>query len=324
MNPYAVASILSLYPNGDHHHLNVSLYAQDLSSQAITLQNPQYGVDLRYRRLFSTNDPDVSPTGEGASLRFTQGENGGVQLDQLKVESFFFNVNMRPQRGDIFEMGLLLGSWDEVWLYRDSHRVQFQMYSPVNLNLIGLSKNQMDDDNRLKYFISAGAGLGTDLLLRAVGRFGIHTRLEGRVRSINRHLAQAPNSVRHELSGAAELGISWLQDSKAWQIGGWLEHITRWEPRDAEGRDGIDQQYFAGGVQLSARFYKRSSSELEPDLDKLLGLFEGAEGIDQFGNKPQEIGPMSLEEFERLLDEPTDEAPPPPNSVSIETPPVDP
>ena len=140
----------------------------------------------------------------------------------------------------------------------------------------------MDADDRVKYYIAAGAGLGGDVVLKVAGPIGLQARVDAGTVSTNR-FRTGQNSTRHELDVNAEVGLTLLLEKQAWVLGGWVNHVTQWDPRDAEGRDGVDRQYMAGGARLSVRFYKDRELPLpeiaeDPDIDALLrSLMEGAE-----------------------------------------------
>jgi hypothetical protein len=290
VDPLTLGLMTTLFPTGDHREVGLGAYGYtagplvDPVESFDTLLMPQ-GVELLYRRVYDTEEmlnDDGSATGNNGHLRLTRDATGAPQLDSFVFESPLINVRARPTLGDQIDVGLLLGRWDEVWRYGDNGRVQWRFFTPMQVTLLGLSNNDMDPDDRLKYYVAAGAGLGGDAVLKVAGPIGLQARVDAGTVSTNRMRA-GPNSTRHELDVNAELGLTLLLEKQAWVLGGWVNHVTQWDPRDAEGRDGVDRQYMAGGARLSVRFYEERELPIpeiaeEPDLDALLrSLMEGAE-----------------------------------------------
>ena len=294
MDPLTLGLMTTLFPTGDHREVGLGAYGYtagplvDPIESFETVLMPQ-GVDLLYRRVFDTEDmlnDDGSATGNNGHLRMTRDATGALQLDSFVFESPLVNVRSRPTLGDQLDVGLLLGRWDEVWRYGDNGRVQWRFFTPMQVTLLGLSNNDMDADDRVKYYVAAGAGLGGDVVLKVAGPIGLQARVDAGTVSTNRFRA-GQNSTRHELDVNAEVGLTLLLEKQAWVLGAWANHVTQWDPRDADGRAGVDRQYRAGGARLSVRFYKDRELPIpdlaeDPDLDALLrSLMEGGEEGDE-------------------------------------------
>lgn len=286
MDPKTAALLATtLFPTSDHSELMVSFYgfeAQDapMLANASAVPSPVDSLGLTWRRLSDTEDADEDDTGTGElmRLRMTRDANGDVSLENLEVEFLLASLRSRPALGDKLDFSLLVGSWDEVWRWGDTGRMQWQFYSPMRLNLLGFANNDMDDDDKLKYYIGAGAGVGGEVLVRVAGPLAVQARLDAELSAKNRYRREGRNTTRQELDTNAELALGWLLPRHAILLGAWGQQVTQWEPRDEDGRDGIDRQYLATGVNLSMRFYKDREIFEEPDLDQLLDAIRQQEG----------------------------------------------
>ena len=275
---------LTLMPSPDHQELGVGPYAHE-SGEVVLAEGSELsanGMEIVWRR---TKDSlaDHTGTGESARIRLYQDPDRGVVVDHLTLDSMLLSMRVRPELGDEFDLGLLLGTWEEIWRAGDNGRAQWRVFSPVSLTLLGFSNTDQDDDDRMKHYVSAGFGIGGETLARIAGPIGLQTRLDAKARTTNRHRTGDVNTTRHETAQNAELGLSWLRAKQAWVLGGWAEHRTQWEPRDLEGRDGVDRQYFAGGVRLSARFYKPPEPELDAEMfdQELAEMLEQLRELDE-------------------------------------------
>jgi hypothetical protein len=278
-------ALLAMFPSPDHNEIGIGPYSHDVADQALPVEQlfvPGEGIELMGRRVFDTTQDGITGTGENLRLRLYRDSEGVVQLDSLSYDSLLFSVRSRPELGDQFDLGLLFGSWEEVWAW-DTGRSQYRLFAPVTLTLLGFSNTDQDEDSRMKHYISAGGGFGGEVMTRVVGPVGLQARAEGKARTTNRHRGGDINLTRHEVRGAAELGLSWLRDRQAWVLGGWVEHISQWENRDEDGASGVDRQYLGAGVRLSARFYKGTPvTDIEQemvDLDMLLDALQTREEV---------------------------------------------
>jgi len=311
MSGASTAALLAMFPSPDHNELGVGLYGHDVAQESLlpeALPGAE-GLEIMGRRVFDTLANDITGTGENFRLRMYRDADGLIQLDTLTYDSLLFSVRVRPELGDSLDIGALFGTWEEVWAW-DTGRAQWRFFTPLTLTGLGFSNTDQDDDTRLKHYVSAGAGAGGEVHARAVGPFGIQLRAEGKARTTNRHRGGEANEVRHETRAYGEVGVSYIKDSQAWVVGSWVEQITQWDTRDADGRDGVDRQYFAAGMRLSARFYKGSPvTDLEEemvDLDMLLDalrtreevLAERSEAIDrETGAEDSDV----MEELEAMV-----------------------
>ncbi|GEM_PF-2508020 len=271
----AAALAVALFPTGDHHELSLGSYGAQLTpglTQDLAVES--VGVDLRYRRVFDTDNPDVTPTGETARLRLSRDPEGRVHVERLEVDTLLASLRIRPELGDKLDVGLLIGTWDEIWLHRDSGRAQWRVHTPLTLTTLGLANNDMDGDDRLKWYGAIGLGVGGDWIRRARGPVGVQARIDTGIHSRVRWLPGSPATTRHEWRTTAEAGLTWLRSAQSLALTGWAEAITQWDPRDAQGRDGIDRQVLTAGLAVSGRLYQGRAAQAEPDLAVLSGELE--------------------------------------------------
>ncbi len=255
-----------VFEGEDYQDVAVSSYTQSLDP----LSKPS-GLQIKVQRLIETQNVSTSPTGERASLSLWRNAEGEVQLDELEVRSLLFSLRSRPHLGETLDIGLLVGDWDEVVAHGQGKNTQWLVYTPIALHLLGLARNDMDADDRLKYYTGASGGIGGEATLQLAGPAGLHTRGETRLSSKNRWRNNDVNTTRHELEVEVDLGMSWRQKNRQWIVSAWGERLWRWDPRDDLGRNGVDRQHESTGLRLTVRRYKANSSlELEPDLDAVL------------------------------------------------------
>jgi len=285
MDP-TTAVLLTLFPTSDHREVGVGPYAFDSAQAPLIVDGlpsavPQ-GLEIMTRRIYDSEealyDEDSWAAGQGMNVRFYRDADGNVVLDRFELESLALNVRVRPELGDKVDVGLFMGSWERVWRFGDTGRTQWRVYSPMNVTLLGLSKVTDDPADKLKYYASAGTGVGGEVLGRVAGPVGIQARAEVQANARRRRGGDQPFSTRQEVTANAELGLTFIDDSSAWVVGAWAEHVSQWEPWDAEGRDGIDRTYFAAGARLSGRFYKEREYLPMPDVSD--GTITGDRDLD--------------------------------------------
>ncbi len=331
----AAALAVALFPTGDHHELSLGSYGFETAPGFSTaVDAPQAGIALRYRRVFDTDDPDITPTGETARLRLSRTADGGVAIDRLEVETLLATFRIRPELGDKLDVGLLFGTWDEIWIHGDSGRGQWRLHTPITLTVLGFANNDMDADDRIKWYAAAGAGVGGDWIRRVRGPIGVQARADTRLHTRVRWWPGSPATTRHEWISGAELGLTWLRDRQVLGVQAWAEAVTQWDPRDAEGRDGIDRQYLAAGLAVTGRLYQGRQAQAEPDLAVLAGELDAvaalaeleaaeAEGAAVEGETAEVIAPLDGEPAETEVVESAEAPAGPPASV-VDGPPADP
>ena len=316
MDPSTAAALtLTLFPTSDHREIGVGPYGFDQVSGPQLVDGipspPVEGLELMQRRVFDTEDAlfdnDTTPTGQGGKLRMYRDSDGRIVLDQLVIESLPLNLRVRPELGDTLDVGLFAGSWDEVWKFGDTGRMQWRVYSPMNVTVLGLSKSDMGTD-KLRYYASVGTGVGGEILARVAGPVGVQLRAEGEANARRRRERENDlhHSTRQELRAEGELGLTFLTSKQAWVVGLWGEHLWQYEPFDEGGRDGVDRTYFATGARISGRFYKDRERSLPvpgldedvTDIDALLEALrreaeeEGWEPEDDVVEPPVEVEPV--------------------------------
>ena len=276
-----LASLL-LFPSFEHHRLYVGPYGHTVAADQINvLEAPLWrldGLELGWRHLreeplsdFLLDDADDwSPVGAEApiSARFFIAPDGTVQIDRLVAETAFFGIRSRPLLGDSLDISILGGQQETTAAALDTGRAQLRLVIPAELTLLGFSNTDFDPDRRLKYYLSAGAGAGGEVLAKVLGPIGLYGRAVGFARTLNRHQRDAPNQVRHELSGDLELGLALIGQRQALWLSGWSELVSQWETRDLDGKSGIDRQYGAWGIRLNGRFHPADSGSHTPTQRK--------------------------------------------------------
>ncbi len=248
----------------DFQDVSASSYSHGLDP----LSSPS-GLEIKGQRLIETQNESTSPTGERASLSLWRNAEGEVRLDELEVRSLLFALRSRPHLGEDIDIGLLVGAWDEVLLHGQGKNTQWMVYTPIALHLLGLARNDMDADDRLKYYTGFSTGLGGEATVRVAGPAGAHARGESRLSSKNRWRNNDVNTTRHELEVALDVGVSWIQQDRQWILSAWSERFWRWDPRDELGRNGVDRQQESAGLRLTLRRYK-GDERADPDLDAVL------------------------------------------------------
>ncbi|MCP4809936.1 MAG: hypothetical protein GY913_10415 [Proteobacteria bacterium] len=311
MDPSTAAALtLTLFPTSDHREIGAGPYSFDQMAGPQLVDGipspPVEGLEIMQRRVFDTEDAlfesSTTPTGQGGRLRMYRDATGQIVLDQLVIESLPLNLRVRPDMGDQLDVGLFAGSWDEVWKFGDTGRMQWRVYSPMNVTVLGLSKSDMGTD-KLRYYASVGSGVGGEILARVAGPVGIQVRAEGEANARRRREREnnVHHSTRQELRAEAELGLTLLTEKQAWVLGLWGEHIWQYEPFDSGGRDGVDRTYFATGARISGRFYKDRERSLDvpgidqdmTDIDALLEVLRRE--AESEGIEPETIEPETIE-----------------------------
>lgn len=248
MSPAALAMLPSL----EHREIGVGPYAIE------SLATP--GVEVMTRH--------VDSAGNQMTLRMQRADDGSVQLDRFEMESVLLTVRVRPQLGDAAHIGLALGSWDQVWTSHNGARAQARLYSPMTLSGLGWSRTT-DDPDTFRYTASAGTGVGGEVLLKVLGPVGLQLRGDVQASAMRRAGGNNHWTTRQEVTATAEVGLAVLATQQVYVVGAWAESVTQWEPWDAEGRDGVDREYWAAGARLSGRFYDPPRVDLPEGLDDL-------------------------------------------------------
>lgn len=316
MDPLTAATLL--FPTGDHHAFQAGVYAFEVADgfhQPAVAEPP--GLAFAYERLVDTDNPLTSGTGESVHLRVARGP-AGPEVDRLEVQTLLASLRIRPDLGDRFDLCVLLGDWDEVWLLRDNGRAQLRIYTPLHVTPFGVSNNDMDDANALRWYVSGGAGVGGEVLARAVGPLGMQVRAESSFRSTNRWRTGERNPTRHEVDTGAELGLTFLTERQAWLLGVWGEHVAQWDPRDGEGRDGMDRQQLTAGASLGLRLY-RSSTEAaqESELGAILRMLEQAAAEAEEPASEEDESASASPDGEEIGESPASAAAPPPGPLEL-------
>jgi hypothetical protein len=273
-------SALSTLPSPEYHQLTIGPYSAAVQPGAVPIPSPGSapirGLELSYQRL--TED---LPRGHGAlDKRFTGNtetftarvgvdEDGFIQLDQLRADSMLASLRVRRHLGDRLDLSLIGGHWMSTWGVAEGPGYRLRALAPTNLTLVGLSNTDQDDDEKLKYYISIGGGLGGEFIGQMLGPVGVYGRAIGKLSSQNRHRADADNFVRHEAMFEPMFGLAWIGAEGSVILSGWGEVTTQWEPRDDDGQSGIDRQYIAMGLRLSGRL---GVGGPEPEVDARAGL----------------------------------------------------
>jgi hypothetical protein len=274
------ALALTLYPSLEHDEIAVGPYLHEVAPEALPVEgftDGPGGMELRWRMagVRHPEDGDDIAWAKENTLRVWRDGDGVVRLDRFELTAVpLMGFRVRPELGEGFDWTIGSGRREVAWAFGNEAAAQWRVYSPVTLAPIGLSNTDQDDDSKLKYQMSVLGGLGGDVVGRLIGPVGAQLRVEGSARSARRFANDTSDNVRHEVQGLAEVGLTWFSDRQAWTVGGWVEHLTQWNPRDG-GPRGLDRQYVAGGVRLAARLYAEAEPDVAPmDLESLFGAIE--------------------------------------------------
>ena len=275
---------LMLFPSFEHHRLYAGPYGHVVQAAAVDVVTEvpyqrlngievgwvHFEEDIAVDVLTDDMSMEWEPTGSAQPVmaRLFVDTDGTVRVDRLQAETGLFGLRSRPLLGDMFEFNVLGGYSETTALAVDTGRAQLRMLVPSELTLLGFSNTDFDADDRLKYYLSAGTGVGGDVLTQVLGRVGLYGRAVGFARTLNRHQGGAPNQVRHEIVGEAELGLAVFGQNQAIWLSGWAELITQWETRDAGGKDGLDRQYGAWGIRLNGRFHPDRAEKDDDDGER--------------------------------------------------------
>jgi hypothetical protein len=273
------ALALTLYPSLEHDEIAVGPYLHEVAPEALPVEGfteGAGGLELRWRMVGVRREEDGDDVwAKENALRAWRDADGAVRLDRLELTAVpLMGFRVRPELGEGFDWTIGSGRREVGWAFGNEAAAQWRVYSPIALAPIGVSNTDQDDDSKLKYQMSVLGGLGGDVVGRVIGPVGAQLRVEGSARSARRFANDTSNNVRHEVQAVAEAGLTWFSDRQAWTVGGWVEHLTQWDPRDG-GPQGLDRQYVAGGVRVAARLYAEAEPELAPmDLESLFGAIE--------------------------------------------------
>lgn len=266
-----------LFPTFEHHRIYAGSYGHVVSPREVVIPEvPLYrldGVEVGWRH-FTEDDFDFDELerlnlGDGDSdgrfeitgsetpvtARLYLSPEGTIAIDQLNLGTTLLGATVRRPLGDNLDLSIIGNQWVSTVAAVDTGRFQLRGLVPSELTLLGFSNTDFDEDNKLKYYISIGTGVGGEALGRVLGPLGVYGRIVGKARTFNRHQGDARNQVRHELHAEAEAGLAILGRQQAFWLSGWGELTSQYETRDAGGKDGIDRQYVAWGLRLNARLH---------------------------------------------------------------------
>ena len=134
--------------------------------------------------------------------------------------------------------------------------------------------------------------------------------------------------MRQEGTLIGELGVSGMTPRRAWILGGWVETTTQWEPRDADGKDGVDRRYTAAGLRITRRAYQSELSVPEAIAEQIRRERAANDDANSANAARDQAGTPEPTEPEPLLgpvEEPVIEPEPreEPVAVPVEPPPAD-
>lgn len=264
-------SALALFPSLECQQLGIGPYNHMVATRPLSI-GPSLpltqvtGLEVAYRGFEYRDEVDDFARANSGRLRLYLDSQGIVQLDQLLLDTPGASVRIRRELGDLFDLALLGGNFENTWAAYDTGWAQYRLFSPSHLTLLGFSNTDQDADDKLKHYVSIGTGAGLDAVLRVAGPIGLRVRGVGEARSMNRHQGDAKNHVRHEVRLGGEAGLAGLLESQAWMLDSWFEMNTQWETRDADGKSGVDRQYLAWGLRLDVRFYRPDERELSDPI----------------------------------------------------------
>ncbi|MDG1479008.1 MAG: hypothetical protein P8R54_05420 [Myxococcota bacterium] len=270
-------SALSMLPSPEHHQLSIGPYVAAVQSGPVPIPDRStaslQGVELSYLR-FSEEDSEkgsllsgrFANNTEAFSARIGIDQAGYIKLDRLQADSMLASVRVRRNLGDRLDLSIIGGHWIGSRRLAEGPRYRLTALVPSNLTLLGLSNTDQDDDEKLKYYISIGSGLGGEFIGQVVGPIGVYGRVLIKSTAQNRHRRDERNTVRNEVMLEPQLGLSYLGTGGTLILSGWGEVTTQWEPRDSDGRSGVDRQYIAGGLRLSGRLGMGGAPEVDDPI----------------------------------------------------------
>lgn len=234
--------------------VGVGVYAHETVAGPVTDFStlvPPTGLEISHRNTGMWTED----AGRNDHLRLYRDPSGAIRVDQLVLDGPAMSVRVRPELGDHFDLGLLGGVWESTWQTYSGDRATARAYTPSNLTLLGFSNTDEDTDEKLKYYISIGAGVGGEVAAELIGPVGIVLRAEGFARTRNRHRAGMENTVRHEVDAEIEGGLGLVGLDPGVFVTAWAELNTQWETRDDDGANGLDRQHAAAGARICVRFH---------------------------------------------------------------------
>ena len=154
MDPTTAAAALSLtlFPTSDFREVGVGPYGFETTEAPSIVDGlpagTPAGLELMTRRVFDTEsslmEDSKTPTGQGMNLRMYRDAQGQIVLDRFELESVPMNIRVRPELGDTLDIGLFSGTWNEVWKFGDTGRVNWRVWSPLSLTLLGILSGVKD------------------------------------------------------------------------------------------------------------------------------------------------------------------------------------
>jgi len=227
------------------------------------LEEQSTGFEVYYREVQEGWRP-IDNVGHHYRVQLRRDIQGRTQVDRLTLMSRFGGIHIRPETGDMLQLSLIGGDWDQILFTETSRWTQVRLFAPLRLTLLGFSDTDADDDRKLKYFAATGAGFGVDWVARLYQRMGFQLRVEGAGDGMFRHRADQPEQVRLAAGGRGEFGIAVFDPDMVWILGIWGEHRTQWEIEDDPS--GVDRQVLSAGVRVAARLMREPKVYPEDDL----------------------------------------------------------
>lgn len=208
--------------------------------------------DLALRNV--SDGPTWIGTGLNQRVRISRDESGRTVFDELSLQARFVGLTIRPAMGDLFDVSILGGRWDQNVFGLSRPWTHLQVFVPAHLVGVGFSDTDADTDTAIRYYAAIGAGIGADWIVRLGGPVGLRLRAEGAADTMHRLRREERDQVRHEVWGRAESDLVLIDAEMPFTFGAWAEVRTQWEPRDTP--DGVDRQVLAGGVRFGLRLFR--------------------------------------------------------------------
>jgi hypothetical protein len=257
-NERGEAEELRLYPTFAHDSVGFGAYRTAVEDGPGVvpddLENLSTGFELHYREV-QEGWRLIDDVGHHYRVQLRRDGEGRTVVDRLTLMSRFGGVHIHPEAGDMLQLSLIGGDWDQMLWSKTTGWTQVRLFAPVRLTLLGFSDTDADDDTKLKYFAAAGAGFGADWAVRVYRRVGFQLRVEGAGDSMFRHRADQPEQVRLSAGGRGEFGFAIFDPDVMWILGAWAEHRTQWEIEDDPS--GVDRQLLTAGIRVAGRLIRQ-------------------------------------------------------------------
>lgn len=259
MFPTALLAASTLFPSFWYTQIGFGAFGRDLTSSftaPLSFRDPLAGLDVSWRSSFPSKDPEQALLVTNGRFRLYFDENT-VQIDDLVLGSQGLILRSRPPMGESFDLGMGAQQVEFAFAWGDSGRMQSRAFIPATFVPLGFANTDQDDDDRLKYYFRAGAGIGGDLIV-APGSGDLLFAARGFIdyRYTWRAGSQSFSHNRGDSDFAAEVSLGFRQgDTAALMFTLWGTDRVQWD-YDVDGGD-VTRQHHAAGFRFERREYRK-------------------------------------------------------------------